>query len=102
MNERRRPPRRGRGKRPSNPAGAETADNPYREDADGGGAETAVGQSSEHVEAEAPAPRAERPTPPESAPPVPSERTDRDDTATNGGGGRSPNGTSAPRESNTG
>jgi len=35
MNERRRPPRRGRGPRPSAASGAELADNPYRDDADG-------------------------------------------------------------------
>ncbi len=39
MSESRRPPRRGRGRRPSNRAGAETTDNPYREDAGGGEAE---------------------------------------------------------------
>ena len=66
MNERRRPPRRGRGKRPSNPAGAETGDNPYREDADTA-AQRRRGRTaaSEQVETEAPPPA---PYPPERAP----------------------------------
>src|SRR6185369_5656864 len=93
MNERRRPPRRGRGKRPSNPAGAETTDNPYREDADSG-AETAVGQqTSDRVEVEASPPpppppsrsRAERSAPVEASPPAVPERSERDDAATNTG-----------------
>src|SRR6516164_9749680 len=36
MNERRRPSRRGRGKRPSNKPSEEVGDNPYREDLEGG------------------------------------------------------------------
>jgi transcription termination factor Rho len=35
MSESRRPPRRGRGRRPSNKADADTGDNPYRDDAGG-------------------------------------------------------------------
>jgi transcription termination factor Rho len=42
MSESRRPPRRGRGRRPSTKAGADTTDNPYREDG-GSGAERPEG-----------------------------------------------------------
>ena len=65
MSESRRPPRRGRGRRPSTRAGAETTDNPYRDDTGGGGAEreTADEARSEITTAnEAPVERpAERP-----------------------------------------
>src|SRR5690242_1471425 len=96
MNERRRPPRRGRGKRPSSSTGAESADNPYLDDAEGGaGAETTVEQRSSEAVAE-PAPRAERSTPAEvdAPPPPPPPPSDQGD----GGAGRL-NGTQGSRES---
>ena len=80
MTESRRPPRRGRGRRPSNKADADTGDNPYRDDASGAiGPETDVTTRSDS-EPDAP-PRAERssatdaepsnPPPPAAAEPPP-------------------------------
>src|ERR1044071_505916 len=48
MTERRRPPRRGRGKRPSQATG-EASDNPYREDLEGGESSSGVDASVETV-----------------------------------------------------
>ena len=79
MSESRRPPRRGRGRRPSNKADADTGDNPYRDDASGAaGPETEVSTRAESDSTAAP--RAERiaatdaePSgpPPAAAPPPP-------------------------------
>src|SRR5204862_6404327 len=77
MTESRRPPRRGRGKRPSNKADADTGDNPYRDDASGAaGPETDVTIPSDG-ESDA-APRAERTTAPDADtanPPPPAAET---------------------------
>ena len=94
MNERRRPPRRKRGTRPTNPASPEAADNPYLDDAEGSPAERGGDQA---VEVESPRPpRAERTPAPEAerpAPPPPPS-TDQGD----GSPSRSSNG--APPSSN--
>ena len=42
MSESRRPPRRGRGRRPSSASGAETTDNPYRDEVEAGSATLSV------------------------------------------------------------
>jgi transcription termination factor Rho len=85
MNERRRPPRRTRGKRPSNKSDAESGgDNPYREEADAaGGAETATADapaSPEAASTKAPhaAPRRKRAASASKTAP-PAESTERDD-----------------------
>ena len=81
MTESRRPPRRGRGRRPSNKTDADTGDNPYRDDASGAaGPETDVTTRSDS-EPDVPPPRAERssatdaepsnPPPPAAAEPPP-------------------------------
>ena len=46
MSESRRPPRRGRGRRTSTKAGAETTDNPYREDAGGGDGDSGAAEET--------------------------------------------------------
>src|SRR5215813_8691160 len=42
MSESRRPPRRGRGRRPSNRTGSDTGDNPYRDEAESAGSAPAA------------------------------------------------------------
>src|SRR5690348_220904 len=81
MTERRRPPRRGRGKRPTNPTTTETADNPYLDDAEGSApAESGVEQRTVETEAP-PAPRVDRRPPPEAERPAdpPPPSTDQGD-----------------------
>ncbi len=69
MNERRRPPRRGRGQRPSNRSGGEASDNPYRDDVEAGSATLAVPDIE-------PPPREPSPAPPPTREPAPrAERT---------------------------
>ncbi len=74
MNERRRPPRRGRGPRPNSRSGGETGDNPYREEGDnaGSGTENDAGPVS-HDDGAPPesTPRAERQPSADMAPPAP-------------------------------
>ena len=79
MNERRRPPRRGRGPRPNSRSGAETGDNPYRDE--GEGASTTEAPAAPRDEGDStPIARVERPvaadvvappaTPPASVEPI--------------------------------
>ena len=72
MNERRRPPRRGRGPRPNSRSGGETGDNPYREEGDnGGGSEIDAGTASrDEGPPSEPMPRAERSQSTDTAPPA--------------------------------
>src|SRR6185503_13502182 len=53
MSESRRPPRRGRGRRPSNRTGSDTGDNPYRDEAESAGSAPAA---TSEPPAEAPSP----------------------------------------------
>jgi transcription termination factor Rho len=74
MNERRRPPRRGRGPRPNSRSGGETGDNPYREEGDIAGSGTDVDAGTAARDEGAPAaesmPRAERQPSTEMPPPA--------------------------------
>jgi transcription termination factor Rho len=102
MSESRRPPRRGRGRRPSNKADADTGDNPYRDDAGGAvGPETDV--STRGDGGSDATPRAERITatdaepssPPPAAAPPPAPTNDRqsdemDNSGNSGNGADSP------------
>jgi len=95
MNERRRPPRRKRGTRPSNPANTEAADNPYLEDAEGGPANDSGGdQRAVEVDAPPPTPpRAERNQPPDverPAPPPPPTADQGDGSPSRGLNGAAP------------
>lgn len=89
MNERRRPPRRGRSQRPSNRSGGEASDNPYREELDGGGAGTDNNEPAREprgaTDTES-APRAERYSPAESAAPAPAPSSDGDSSGSGGSG----------------
>jgi transcription termination factor Rho len=79
MSESRRPPRRGRGRRPSTKAGAETTDNPYRDEAAGadggepGGADSSADTES-GTERQTHEPRSEVATVKEAPVERPSER----------------------------
>ncbi len=82
MSESRRPPRRGRGRRPSNKAGADTGDNPYRDDAEGGADSAGTSPEPDTTTRDAAplplppadvAPRAERSTAVEQEPSAPPE-----------------------------
>src|SRR5262249_62098199 len=64
MSESRRPPRRGRGRRPSSAANTETSENPYRDEVEAGSATL-------------PAPEVEPPTRERNESPPPAERPAR-------------------------
>jgi len=99
MSESRRPPRRGRGRRPSNKTDADTGDNPYRDDA-GGAAGPETDLTTRDGDSE-PTPRparitateSETPTAPPVAAPPPAPSIDRQsgEIEIAGGGGNGAN-----------
>lgn len=85
MSESRRPPRRGRGRRPSNKSGADAGDNPYRDDAENGGGDAGGTEAPVREERQESAPRATSVadnTPPS---PPPAVRGESDGNGGNGG-----------------